>query len=222
MRTFLAALLFAIALALLGVQAGPGRAATPALEPQQLADRSAAWLEQQLHVPIPTRPVLPGTPEQMEVCVTGATVIYAAGRPCVAVAYPDAIYLGPSTWRGVQQVGRLPRGALVNPNADAFALIHEQLHSTRDAARLDEGIVDALAIDLTPAWLRAVAGVSPGSFYTLGARYPAEVALVRRASAAAAGAHWSTRAARAIRRAWWALPSRERDAAVRAALRLEA
>ena len=205
MRRVLVALLVALA------AAAPAAAATV----PELASRSDTWLEQTLRVPIPDRPVVAGTTAEIS---AGCAPSVGAYRPCIALAQPDRIILAPTAWRQLVRIAAAPLGARVNVNLDGLAVLHDQLHSSRDRVDrpLDEGIVDALAVDLLPAWLQKVARVQ--GIGRPVPRYPEEVAVVREASARAAGAPWGSRAARAVRRAWWALDSDARDAAVRAAL----
>jgi hypothetical protein len=88
----------------------------------------------------------------------------------------------------------------------AQLLIHEALHQVTGVARygrlspagraLEEGVVEAVARDLVPAWGREVAGIrlAPAS-----GAYDAQVRWVRDASAAAARAPWTDPAAAAWR-----------------------
>lgn len=88
----------------------------------------------------------------------------------------------------------------------AQLLIHEALHQVTGVARygrlspagraLEEGVVEAVARDLAPAWGRELAGMRLAG---AGGAYDAQVRWVRDASAAAARAPWSGPAAAAWR-----------------------
>lgn len=95
------------------------------------------------------------------------------------------------------------------------SMLHEVLHQVGMARGLEggddmateEGSAEAVAHDLRPAWLRRVMGRDQA----VPVAYPAWVASVRRASAAATGSRWTSPAARAWRAQLLATPPLERD-----------
>lgn len=176
--------------------------AAPALStPPALAERTDAWLEATLGVAIPDRPVFE---------ITGAA---AQECECRAQAWDDRLEFTPSVWNGLASLDHEP----VDYSADGQALLHETLHTadgmTITNPALEEGVVDALALDLYPAWGKAM-GVY---VWPTAPNYPAEVRLVRTASARATGTPWRSRAARLWRRDLWRADQSTRTALVVAA-----
>lgn len=162
---------------------------------QEEFDRTAAWLSRVLRAEIPSRPV--EVTEDLHFPVNEAE-FYPSGlikaRPAVetALAFREGVTIG---------------GKRYAPGA--HILVHESLHREATVAcwwpetglNIEEGIVDALAADLVPAWgwhfWRERLFVFP--------RYPVEVAALRAASARATGAKtWRERAPREWRRKLWA------------------
>ena len=147
-------------------------------------------------LPVAHRPLRSADKASMDRCGTPGGL---AGSPygCDGLAYADVIFLRAGF------IGRLARG-------DEFAvetLLHEQLHTDRDYARIDEGVVDALAADLTPAFMHRIGAHAWGPVEL---HYDALVQVVRQASARATGGSWRARAARLWRRALWPMTSAER------------
>lgn len=161
----------------------PATATQP--DPQPLTDHTAQWLTAVLGVHVPTQAV--GSIDRDE------------RRPWIAASYSDRghRYILAEAWL-VDDWAR-PRRADFDPDAGRV-LIHELLHGVS----LDEGAVDAVALDLLPAWM---ARFAPGATSDLrgvhlhGGSYPRLVQGVRRESARATRGGWRTRAARLWRRA---------------------
>lgn len=201
------------AFALPAVAAGAPPKAPAGQTVQQLADRSEAWLEATLRVPIPTRKIEAGDQLRMDTCDGWAATI-GAPYGCTGMAYPETIVLNAYAH---QQLANLAARPWVIPDTDAVRLlIHEQLHSDRDHTDADEYVVDALAHDLTRAWIRQVLRNRYTSAVSLGY---ANAVVVRKASAILAGAPWTGREARAIRRQLWAMSSADRAATIAGAFR---
>ncbi len=199
----------AIAAAAALAVAAPYAQAAPAESVQALAERSEAWIERTLRVEIPDRPVSEGPPAVMADC-GGVAAAYGHDKGCAGLAYPDRILLDRATFRGIRALA----GGSWWPwfSHHPYALLHEQLHHVDDREWADEGINDAVAWDLYPAWSRAMFG-----FRLHAPRIArADVQVVRKASALATGGTWRTREARMIRRHWRALPRAERHAAIAA------
>lgn len=163
---------------------------------QEEFDRTAAWLSRVLRADIPSRPI--EVTEDLHFPVNEAE-FYPSGlikaRPAVetALAFREGVTI---------------RGKVYAPGP--HIVVHESLHREDTSAcwwpaagamNVEEGIVDALAADLVPAWgwhfWRERLFVFP--------RYPVEVAAIRAASARATGSKtWRERGARSWRRALWA------------------
>lgn len=196
----------ALALAL----AGPAAAAPG---PQDLADRTEAWMARSLGVAPLHRPVVLASDADLADCA-GLPQLRGLGG-CSAIAWTDRIALDTETYLGVMDAARWPSPWLPTPQPFQ-TLMHELLHRGTAYDLLEEGLVDALAWDLTPAASRAIIGV------TLTPRSPVygrEVHMVRKASALACGCRWRARGARGLRRAWWAADDATRHAVIAQALR---
>jgi hypothetical protein len=161
---------------------------------QAEVDRTAAWLTRVLHRPIPTR--------TLDTQAASEMTVVCGGRPCTAYvpfSHPDRIV---TTNPVVQALARIRRG-LDGPDA-GYVAIHELLH-TRDLAPdeygdgdIEEGVVDAVTLDVYPAWLHWRLPNHPAVW---GPAYPRQVAAIRYASARATGSRtWKDRAARIWRR----------------------
>jgi hypothetical protein len=182
----------------------------------QLVDRSEAWVSARVGEPVPDRPFVADAALLDEVCQPGRTLHPSAAGNCGAVADADVVTFRPWVIRELARMGRTRGDWWLAPGVAAL-VVHEQLHVPgRDRARLDEGVVEALAIDLAPAWARQVAGIRLP--YLPAPGYAAEVNVVRKASARATGGSWRSRAARHWRLDLWRLDSDERDRLVREAL----
>lgn len=185
---------------------------------QPIADRTARWLARTLLAEVRVRPIV----------VTDAlTRAENAGEFYVADEHgPERILVRP--WIAEAIVSR--QGVNVGSRQGYFPggahlLLHELLHRADTAAcwhpgpgevDVEEGIVDALAVDLAPAWGRAFWGER---IFVL-PHYRAEVAAVRAASARATGsASWRTREARSWRRSLWGASCEGRSALLREAVR---
>lgn len=208
---FLRATLLALALLVGIIQWNIPRAAA-APTPQDLADRTEAWLERELGVAPLHRPVVIATAEDLAACAQLPPVQGLTG--CSAFASSERIGLDEDMFGGVMDVARWP--GLWQPMAWPYqVLLHELLHRGTAYDLLEEGLVDAVAWDLTPAASRAVIGLR---LHPEPPSYPDEVHLVRKASALACGCSWRARGARGLRRAWWAADDATRHAVIAEAL----
>ena len=130
------------------------------------------------------------------------------------MATPGAVWF---STRDAEVFARPPRQW---PPDRHVSMLHEVLHQVGMARGLEggddmpaeEGSAEAVAHDLRPAWLRKVMGRDQ----PVPVAYPGWVASVRRASAAATGAAWTSPAARAWRARLLATPPLDRDPAVTA------
>ena len=159
--------------------------ATAQPDPQPLTDHTARWLTGILGVEVPTQAV--------------GSIQTDERRPWIAASYEDRghRYIVAETWL-VDDWAR-PMRADFDPDAGRV-LIHELLHGVS----LDEGAVDAVALDLLPAWMARFSpkAASDRGIYDLhGGSYPRLVQAVQAASARATRGGWRTRAARLWRRA---------------------
>ena len=165
----------------------PAAAANHQPDPKPLADQTARWLTGILGVEV--RPQAIGS------------IDVDAQRPWIAASYEDRgeRYILAEDWL-VRDWAR-PHRADFHPEAGRI-LIHELLHGVS----LDEGAVDAVAIDLLPAWsARFTPHIAVGAYTDdlwSASSYPSQVRSVRAASAQATGGRWRDRAARLWRRAW--------------------
>lgn len=180
--------------------------------PQDLADRTEVWLSHTLGVEPLHRTVVLATNDELAGC---AQLLQVRGRGgCAAIAWSDRIALDSATYLGAMDAARWP--GPWRPDAESYqTLIHELLHRGTADDLLEEGLVDALAYDLTPAASRAVIGLR---LHSAPAIYGPEVHLVRKASARVCGCRWQDRGARGLRRAWWAADNATRHAVIAAAL----
>ncbi len=157
--------------------------------PQTLVDETATWLSRTLITPVPTQQVTRADYVQHE--------WIARSSDATGQARIEAVPWLVREWS-------LPkaRRPLMRPAA-GHVLIHELLHLHR-ATVLEEGAVDAVALDLLPAWSSRFIGTTlllQG--YGVGnadAVYPADVRLVRALSAAGTGHPHDSRPARLWRR----------------------
>lgn len=182
-------------LALIGVAiwAGVAHAAAPA-GAQAEVDRTAAWLTSVLHRPIPTRTI--DTQSASEMAATCGSLRCIAYVP---FNQPDRVVTTPNVVQALARIRRHPDGA------DAgYLAIHELLHTRNLSPEdygdgdLEEGVVDAVTLDVYPAWLHWRLTDEAAMW---GPAYPRQVAAVRYASARATGSRtWRTRAARIWRR----------------------
>lgn len=162
----------------------PATATQP--DPQPLTDHTAKWLTGILGVEVPTQAVASIDPDEH--------------RPWIAASYSDRghRYIVAEAW--LVDDWAHPRSSDFHPEAGRV-LLHELLHGVS----LDEGAVDAVALDLLPAWSARFTPRTavPGEWIhdAWGASsYPVLVRNVRGASAAATGGKWRTREARLWRR----------------------
>lgn len=164
---------------------------------QQLADDSAGWLRGQGFT-VTHQTLLPMAAQPDELSSGLDVEPWALTRS----DRPEAIFADDSF---LARIDRAARGGRVPPLRLAEAvqtLLHEQLHQPgrvavaaewRHAILVEEGVVDAVAIDLTPLYVRRRFGVlvrrgAPG--------YPDQVRNIRAASAKATGSRsWRTPAA---------------------------
>ena len=158
--------------------------ASAGASPQPLANQTATWLTATLGVEV--RPQAIGT------------IQTDWRRPWIAASYPDRgeRYILAEAWL-VEDWSHPHRGDF-SPDSGRV-LIHELLHGISR----DEGAVDAVALDLLPAWTARFTprAASEVRYYHLDrGSYPGLVQNVRVKSARATGGGWRTRAARLWRR----------------------
>lgn len=195
-----------------GIFLGTIPAAAAAPGPQDLADRTETWLQAELGVEPLHREVVLATDADLTACAQLQQVRGRGG--CSAVAWSDRIALDAENYVGATDAARWP--SAWRPDPESYqTLLHELLHRGTGADLLEEGLVDALAYDLLPAASRSVIGLV---LHPRAPVYRAEVHLVRKASAAACGCSWRSRAARGLRRAWWAADDATRHAVIAAAI----
>lgn len=199
--------ILAVAAALVPATAAAAPAPIPA---GSLPTRAERFVERTLQVPIPHRPFIGVAGE-----LPCAGTLYAGGRPmlCDALAYPDRIEVRRAILvqlRGVER-HRLDLGAVE-------LMLHEILHRPASeqavaealatgelaiAPGLEEGRVQALALDLLPAFCRSQR-ITCGQVSRV-APYAVEVNAVRAWSVRVTqGSPWRSRAARLARRQLWA------------------
>ncbi len=156
-------------LAVVGLVLAPAAAASPE---QHLADQTAAWLQQLLHVPVPTQQIVPTAEEH--------------GQAWMAQSVPGEHRIEAVPWL-IEEWSQMADPDEPQP-AGAHALLHELLH-LHHATVLEEGTVDAVALDLVAPWTHRFHGWgSLTQRYGTGlddAAYPDDVRLVRALSAAA-------------------------------------
>ncbi|WP_217923793.1 hypothetical protein [Miltoncostaea oceani] len=173
-------------LAVVGLVLAPPAAASPE---QILADRTAAWLEQLLHVPVPHQQIVPAAEEN--------------GQTWLAQSVPGEHRIEAVPWL-IEEWSQMADPDEPQP-AGAHALLHELLH-LHHATVLEEGAVDAVALDLVAPWTQRFHGWgSITQRYGTGpddAAYPDDVRLVRALSAAATDGRVRSTAARQWRRAF--------------------
>lgn len=164
---------------------------------QTRADVTADWMAATLHASVPHRTI----------AVYDSLPADRAGQ----MHDDGAVDLTSGVAGEIQAMPRLRApGLIVISFGAGHVLVHELLHRPETAAcwgprpggvDVEEGVVDALALDLLPAWGRRFLGAPTieTSFY------PADVAAIRAASARATGSRtWRTRGARLWRRSLWA------------------
>lgn len=174
---------------------------------QATADRTAAWLSATLHADVPALPVSVITADEAADCISVLAAVGENGT-CAGVHWygdPERISLAPWAWSAL--AGVRP-GRLTWAGQDAIhVLVHELLHRTTDATMTDEGVVEALAADLTVPATTYLTGMS---WQQSAMSYPDAVHAIRKASALRCRAPARSRCARGLRRAWWAAPVAER------------
>jgi hypothetical protein len=167
---------------------------TPAA--QGLVGRTATWVSTQLHVPVPARTLRSVAVGEYD---HQATVTYGAND--LAVEAPIV-----EVWAGMEAKATTWTHDLVGLAGPGEMLVHETLHLRDSADPLNEGAVDAVAIDLTPSWMQAFLGkdATPGKGYgsLYASLYPEQVRTIRALSVKATGQRWRSRAARLWRRAY--------------------
>lgn len=178
--------------------------------PGTVAARTEAWVESVLRVDLTDRPFVRAS---MEGC-GGMT----APLGCDALAYYDRVEIGTEPWVDIVRMERTRR----DPWRRGQLLLHEILHDDHALATpvgLEEGIAEAVSIDLYAAWGRAMKLVSWPAEDVYSSSYPEELAAVRKASALATGRPWKSRAARLWRRDLWRADSATRVAMYESAWR---
>ena len=171
----------------------PPATAADAATAESLHARTSAWVASHLRVPVPVRTleVMAQDTDEHEAVVTFATNTLRVRANLYAA------------W------GDLARGPVAWDESAIRILIHESLHLRGSADPLNEGVVDAVAIDMTPAWMRAFVGpdARPDG---VGSSYPGLVRHVRALSASATCGPWRGRDARLWRRAYLIADDRAR------------
>jgi hypothetical protein len=189
-------------------------AGAQAITAQEASTRTEAWLERVLGADVPTRAIAetPAAAMALECPTPDATL------ECVALAYPDRLLFRPRELRVVERTFTMgPVG--FDDDATLKVWIHEHLHDLTkgDGGHpLHEGIVEALAIDLTTPFLATFPDPDRWSYYppAVAGGYVDVVHTVRKASALATGRGWKHRDARIWRRHLWTLGEPERLEAV--------
>lgn len=174
-----------------------GRAATAPAAPaeaaaQALTDETADWLAATLAAPVPHQTLHEMVPQPTMPAIAYSLPLPGGGRRLGAMRSL------------IVRWGRIDRGDPLTTPSAGHVLLHELLHLHR-ARHLEEGIVDAVALDLVAPWSQRFLGTTLflqgyGSTASDGA-YPEGVRLVRALSAAATGGSWRTYRARMWRRA---------------------
>lgn len=189
-----AVLVMAALIAALALVVPPRGLAGPTLSPdpaQRLADRTAGWIAATLG----TRPypMLVNPAEQHEL-LPGASAQVLFATPTVI----DVEHYFAEQWARMESA----RG-VIEPEA-AKLLVHELLHQDVDPTGdlyVEEAVVEAVAIDLMPAWSWQVLGIR-ASRWSPAAIYREHVANVRAWSTRYSGSRtWRDRDARLARRA---------------------
>lgn len=173
-----------LVLSLLLVAVAPAAGST---QQHQLADQTAAWLTQVVGVEVPSQYVglLPDDAHQEWT---------AASFPAEGKRYILASRHMLNQWATPRRVGFDPDAGRV--------MIHELLHGIS----MDEGAVDAVALDLLPAWsARFTPRARVGAAYVADVSNSSYVPLVRNVrglSALETRGSWKTSAAQSWRLAW--------------------
>jgi hypothetical protein len=178
--------------------------------PTDLAARTETWLEQTLRVELTDRPFT-----LMADSTCGGVATDMLG--CEAVAFGNRIEVTPFVWWTLDNAER----TRLDPYRRGALVLHELLHDNHAPTtprHLEEGIVEAVALDLYPAWAKWV-GLRPGPRDIVSTSYPKELDAVRKASALATGKPWKSRAARLWRRDLWRADAATRVAVYEAAWR---
>jgi hypothetical protein len=186
-------LIFGVTLLIAVALAGSAAAA-----PAELAARTETWVEATLGVDIPDRPL---TLADTAGCGGTDTAL-----GCDAIAWTDRIEVTPLIWIRLDNAERDRR----DRHGAGATVIHELLHGRSPGTEraLEEGIAEALAHDLYPAWAKAF-GVRYAGAPTVVAMH--EVDAVRKASALATGKPWKSRDARLWRRDLWRADAATRE-----------
>jgi len=196
----------AILLALIFGGTASGATASPA---QQLADRSSTFLERVLHQPVEKRTLV--FTQQME---AETALGLSPGSVLAEYRHTPHIYMLPWLHRG------LTHRASADAGLAGRILVHEQLHQPKClAARpgdppglaraLEEGLTEAVAQDVLPAWFRRFAPTQDATMWAWG--YDDEVERIRTLSRKVTGSRtWRTRAARIWRKDTLFLPCAQR------------
>jgi hypothetical protein len=156
---------------------------------QQEVDQASTWLEQVLKTPIDDRVVVSSSAEP------NAYAWVYGGNP--------NLYMLPSTIRSIEGRDFNPFFASPGP----LVLIHELLHRDDRVACWnefhEEGVVDALAMDLVPIYVKKFWG---NLLYVPTPLYYKGVKLVRTRTARATHTSWKSRASRKMRQELWKAP----------------
>lgn len=166
---------------------------------QQLADDLARCVGSSVGAPPMLRTLAPLPPQAAR--ADGLTLVgqVSSDRPDEAVIYPQLL------WSFDRAAAGRPRGPFT---ADAVStVLHELVHRApvvgwRFDPFLEEGITEAITMDLLPVCTKATLGQPIYAWEANGA-YQDEVAYIRRQSALATRSGWTSRAARLWRRAFY-------------------
>lgn len=208
LRTLTAALLVILAGAAATAHAAPPRSLA------ELDARTVTWLERTLRVPVPHTPTVVGGKRTMDTCGLGSAYVPDdvwdtgcegfARHDLIAIRREHAVSLLGSRWNTV--------------DIAAHVYLHERLHTLESLGNigLEEGVTNALTLQLLPAFCRQVLDWSQW-FCMDGGVYDAETRAVLAASARATGTTIGARAARLWVRALWAADGATREAMYAAA-----
>jgi hypothetical protein len=186
--------------AVVGVLIAAACTGTAHAAPAQVeADRIAGWMAHQLHADVPTRTLVAARHHQLDqqCAVTATWIAYVCER--------DMSVLRIRPWLV---------GALERRSCDGLrVMLHEFAHSDRGfpAIRVEEGIADALSLDLYPAAARQLGCRGRGSYIPI-PFYPGDARMVWTTATVATGSRdrWARAARLWVRRLWAADPDGRR------------
>lgn len=161
---------------------------------QDLADDTAEWIGQTMKAPPLYRELLRANEAPVLDGQEMAGVVWCK-TPRATTLHPDVF----DAWERSARRGWISEG----DDPFLFVVIHELVHRGVESCVFDrfheEGVTEAITIDLYPAWCRRFFGICAR---VESEAYQEEVTYIRHQSARAVGAGWKTRAARLWRRAF--------------------